>query len=195
MTTLTVTKAGGSTLAGNRLHKSVPWIVLGASIVVSAAIFALLAAAGGGGFSYVGTGVIAALIYVIAIYTLSRAVEGSRQATDRLVTALVSGAFILAMIPLVSVTWEVAANGWTRIDAEFFNSSMRNVTGEGGGALHAMVGTLLITLAATVISVPFGLFTSIYLVEYGRGKLATIITFLVDVMTGCLLYTSDAADE
>jgi phosphate transport system permease protein len=62
---------------------------------------------------------------------------------------------------------------------------MRNVVGEGGGALHAIVGTLLITLAAAVISIPIGLFTSIYLVEYGAGKrLARGITFLVDVMTG-----------
>jgi phosphate transport system permease protein len=61
---------------------------------------------------------------------------------------------------------------------------MRNVVGEGGGALHAIVGTLLITLAAAIISIPIGLFTAIYLVEYGRGRLARGITFLVDVMTG-----------
>jgi phosphate transport system permease protein len=43
---------------------------------------------------------------------------------------------------------------------------------------------VLITLAAAIISIPIGLLTSIYLVEYGRGKLAQGITFLVDVMTG-----------
>src|SRR5690606_14770886 len=92
--------------------------------------------------------------------------------------------FLVALIPLISLTATVVANGVARFDIEFFNSSMRNITGEGGGALHAMVGTLLITLAATIISVPLGLMTSIYLVEYGRGRLARIITFLVDVMTG-----------
>lgn len=107
-----------------------------------------------------------------------------RKLTDRFVTVLVAGAFIVALIPLISLTATVVANGVARFDPEFFNSSMRNVTGEGGGALHAMIGTLLITLAATIISVPLGLLTSIYLVEYGRGRLARIITFLVDVMTG-----------
>ena len=34
------------------------------------------------------------------------------------------------------------------------------------------------------MSVPFGVFTSIYLVEYGRGRLARMITSMVDVMTG-----------
>ena len=61
---------------------------------------------------------------------------------------------------------------------------MRNVVGEGGGALHAIIGTLLITGMATLISVPVGLLTAIYLVEYGRGPLARAITFFVDVMTG-----------
>jgi phosphate transport system permease protein len=61
---------------------------------------------------------------------------------------------------------------------------MRNVVGAGGGGLHAIIGTLLVTGAATVISVPIGIMTAIYLVEYGKGRLARSITFLIDVMTG-----------
>ena len=89
------------------------------------------------------------------------------------------------MVPLVSVSWTVIVNGINRFDAMFFSSSMRNVVGEGGGALHAIVGTLLITGAAAIISIPIGLMAAVYLVEYGEGKrLARGITFLVDVMTG-----------
>ena len=61
---------------------------------------------------------------------------------------------------------------------------MSGVVGEGGGAYHAIVGTLIITGLAALISVPIGLMTAIYLVEYGTGKLKRAITFLVDVMTG-----------
>ncbi len=62
---------------------------------------------------------------------------------------------------------------------------MRNIIGEGGGIYHAILGTLLITLAATVISVPVGLMAAIYLVEYGNSsRTARAITFFVDVMTG-----------
>ncbi|MBN9613014.1 MAG: phosphate ABC transporter permease PstA, partial [Actinobacteria bacterium] len=125
-----------------------------------------------------------ALLHLVVSTGISGAVEGRRQAVDRLVTGLVTGSFLVAMVPLISVAWTVIANGIHRFDVEFFSSSMRNVTGEGGGALHAMIGTLLITLAATIISVPLGLLTSIYLIEYGRGRLAKLITFLVDVMTG-----------
>ncbi|MFV0433364.1 MAG: phosphate ABC transporter permease PstA [Leucobacter sp.] len=173
-----------SALAGNRLSRSIIWIVLIACLVVSAALFGILAAARGESFSLTGAILIGLILYLVVTTVISASVEGRRQATDRFVTNLVVGAFLLAMVPLVSVSITVIVNGIARIDPEFFNSSMRNVTGEGGGALHAMVGTLLITLAATVISVPLGLMTSIYLVEYGRGRIAKVITFLVDVMTG-----------
>nr|WP_245907362.1 phosphate ABC transporter permease PstA [Leucobacter massiliensis] len=182
LTVRTVTP--GSALAGNRLPRTTPWLVLAGALLASFALFGLLAAASGGTLSVVGAVLVAAILYLLVITVMSAIVEGTRQAMDRFVTGLVTGAFLLAMVPLVSVGITVVSNGLARFDGEFFNSSMRNITGEGGGALHAMIGTLLITLAATIISVPLGLMTSIYLVEYGRGRLAKTITFLVDVMTG-----------
>jgi phosphate transport system permease protein len=120
----------------------------------------------------------------VALYVLSRAVEGGRRATDRLVTCLVTSAFGIAMVPLVSLVYEVVRRGMARFDGEFFTFSMVGIVGEGGGAYHAVLGTLIVTGLATVISVPIGLMSAIYLVEYGRGRLARSITFLVDVMTG-----------
>jgi phosphate transport system permease protein len=55
---------------------------------------------------------------------------------------------------------------------------------EGGGIYAALIGTLIIVGIATVIALPIGIFTAIYLVEYGRGKFARTVTFFVDVMTG-----------
>ena len=58
-------------------------------------------------------------------------------------------------------------------------------SGAGGGAVHAIYGTLIVTGLTTLISVPIGLLCAIYLVEYGQGRrLARSITFFVDVMTG-----------
>ena len=115
---------------------------------------------------------------------LGKGISFRRKFSNGLATVLVSFAFLLALVPLISVMITTISGGAARFDLEFFTQSMRGVIGEGGGALHALVGTLLITLTATVISVPLGLFTSIYLVEYGRGRAAKVITFLVDVMTG-----------
>ena len=137
-----------------------------------------------GGVNLVAVGVLGFAVYMVVTYLLSRSVEGRRKATDRMVTGWVTAAFGLAVIPLVSLAWTVVEKGINRMDAEFFTSSMRNVVGEGGGALHAIVGTLELTTIATLISVPLGIMTAIYLVEYGRGRLAKAVTFFVDVMTG-----------
>src|SRR4051812_563745 len=125
-----------------------------------------------------------AAIGTLVVVGTSRAVEGRRKATDRFVTCLVYGAFLLAMVPLVSLIWTVLSKGLARLDAEFFSSSMVGIVGPGGGIYHAIWGTLIITGITAVMSVPVGLLTAIYLVEYGKGRLKQWITFLVDVMTG-----------
>src|SRR5450759_2222267 len=112
--------------------------------------------------------------------------RGRRRFVDRLMTTLVTGAVAVAMIPLVSVAWTVGSRGLKRLNGTFLTTTMRGVFGgmDAGGIQHAIIGTLLITLAAAVISVPIGLLCAIYLVEYGRGRLAAAVTFFVDVMTG-----------
>jgi phosphate transport system permease protein len=131
-----------------------------------------------------GWAVFAVAVYAVALPAWSRVVENGRAAKDRLMTTLVWSAFVIALLPLVSLIWQVVKNGIGVLNAEFFTYSMRNIIGPGGGIYHAIMGTLLITLAAAVISVPIGLLTGIYLVEYGAGRLARTVTFLVDVMTG-----------
>jgi phosphate transport system permease protein len=113
-------------------------------------------------------------------------VDKRRHRTDRTMRVLITGAFVLALIPLVSVCWTVVSKGIKKLDAAFLTHSMRGVFGgvDAGGIYHAIIGTLEITLFATLISVPIGLLAAIYLVEYGRGALARSVTFFVDVMTG-----------
>jgi phosphate transport system permease protein len=130
------------------------------------------------------TAVFAALVFGVLVNLASRRIEGRRRATDRAVTTIVSAMFVAAMVPLLSLLHTVLTRGAGRFDGDFFTSTMRNVIGEGGGGLHAILGTLIITSLAALISVPIGMLTAIYLVEYGRGRLARNITFLVDVMTG-----------
>ncbi len=120
-----------------------------------------------------------------------------RRWTDRAMTAVIYASFGAAMIPLVwlAVTviqkgldrFFISATGEKHFNLEFLTTSMRGVFGgmPEGGIQHAIVGTLLITLTATIISVPIGLLTAIFLVEYGgNGWLKKSVTFFVDVMTG-----------
>ncbi len=166
-----------SQLTGNKLPQ------LGARAVVAVALLA-----GVGVYllrDSVIQGVLVAWVLCFAVPAWSAVVEGSRKATDRLVTLFVASAFALAMVPLISILFTVLSKGLNIMGVEFLTFSMRNVVGEGGGVYHAMMGTLLITGAATIISVPIGLFAAIYLVEYAEdNRLSKVLRFLVDVMTG-----------
>ncbi len=125
------------------------------------------------------------ILACIATYAWSRSVEGPRRAKDRLMTMSIASAFGLAMIPLASLLYTVVSKGLNRFDVEFFTESARGVIGAGGGASHAILGTLIITGVATVISVPIGMMAAIYLNEYGgESRLRRALTFFVDVMTG-----------
>lgn len=175
--------AAAQTAPGPRLthatlsNQAVAAVVAGA-FVVGVGVALLL------GVGVVGAVVVGVLLVAVVLPLVSLRVEGPRRAKDRLATVVVSIAFSLAVLPLLSLLITTLANGAARFDLEFFTSDMRGVLGEGGGALHAIIGTLLMTGAAAVISVPIGVLTAIYLVEYGTGRLARAITMLVDVMTG-----------
>nr|WP_131759588.1 phosphate ABC transporter permease PstA [Actinomadura fibrosa] len=114
-------------------------------------------------------------------------VSTGRKIKDKLVQGFVYLAFVLALVPLLSVLWTVVSNGVARLDPTFFQFSMNGVSGKdpGGGAYHAIIGTLEQVLICSVIAVPIAVLTAIYLVEYaGNGRLGKVVSFFVDVMTG-----------
>ncbi len=137
------------------------------------------------GWGVVAWVLLAVVVFAIALPAWSLKVENGRAAKDRFVTTLVWIAFGTALVPLGSLMWKVVSEGVPVLSAEFFTYSMRNVIGEGGGIYHAIIGTLLVTAGAAAISVPVGILSAIYLVEYGgKSRMARTVTFLVDVMTG-----------
>jgi phosphate transport system permease protein len=180
MTTITH-RLGTETLTAGRLPKATVPVTAVASVALGYAL-AVLAS----GASNIGLATLFAFVlFVVIIEIATRAIEGARQAADRRAANLIAGAFLLALVPLGSLIWTTLSNGLARFDMGFFSQSMRNVVGEGGGAIHAIYGTLYVTGMASLISVPIGLLTAIYLAEYGaRNRLSKSITFFVDVMTG-----------
>ncbi len=96
-------------------------------------------------------------------------------------------AFFLALVPLVWILWTVVSKGFhLLLEAQWWTNSQKGITSrrEGGGAIHAIQGTLIIGLTTALISVPIGVMTAIYLVEYGRGRFARAVSFMVDILTG-----------
>lgn len=186
MTSHSMTSPARNVFSVGRLQGYVPGLLLLTSLVLSWLLFTIFRPADEEfQINLILVGLVAIIFFGILLYAVSRKVEGQRRATDRLATLLVTIAFLAALTPLISLVIVVLTNGLVRFDGDFFTLSMRNVVGEGGGAAHAMIGTLLMTLAASAVSVPVGLLTAIYIVEYGSGKrLTRYITFFVDVMTG-----------
>ncbi|MGW4397036.1 phosphate ABC transporter permease PstA [Amycolatopsis nivea] len=114
-------------------------------------------------------------------------VSAVRKVKNGVATVLVWLSFLIAVVPLVWVLYTVIANGIKRIPySNWWGQDFGSVLGDevGGGVLHAVIGTLLQGLVCAVISVPIGLLVAIYLVEYGRGKLARATTFMVDILSG-----------
>ncbi|MET7847609.1 phosphate ABC transporter permease PstA [Streptomyces avermitilis] len=181
MSNAAVTDKRPSTLRGASLPKWSPWAIAAGSVALSVVIGVL-----GGLDSKVQWGLIAALLFILGTYAVAAKVEGRRQAKDRVATSLVWVCFLIAVVPLASLIWETVKRGVKVFDVYFLTHSMGVVadTETGGGIYHAIIGTLEQVGIATLIAVPVGVLTAIYLVEYGRGKLAKAVTFFVDVMTG-----------
>jgi phosphate transport system permease protein len=117
---------------------------------------------------------------VLVSPSLSRRI---RSGSAGVVTTL---AFVLAVLPLMSIMWLVVSRGVHALNVEFLTHSLRNISEDqvGGGVYHAILGTLEMAGLAALMAVPIGILVAVYLVEYGKGMLARAVTFFVDVMMG-----------
>jgi phosphate transport system permease protein len=175
-----VSSLGGGTVVSGTLPR---WFVQ--AVVGGAALLALAVLLVTGTFTIVLLFVLTAVFALPTAYVWSHMADGPRAAKDRLMTLTIAAAFGIAVTPLISLLYEVAKRGLPRFDGSFFTESGRGFIGAGGGAEHAILGTLIITGVATLISVPIGIMAAVYLNEYGgTSRLRRVLTFFVDVMTG-----------
>ena len=118
---------------------------------------------------------------------LEATVSRSRRVRDRLATFWMYGAFVVVVIPLGFILFYVVQKGLPEVLTKgWFTDDIPAVSRKpGGGMAPAIVGTLVITVGASVMAVPLGILGAVYLHEYGgRGRLARLIRFMADVMTG-----------
>ncbi|WP_067480292.1 phosphate ABC transporter permease PstA [Nocardia amamiensis] len=116
-----------------------------------------------------------------------RHVSVARRVRNNIATGLVWLAFGIALVPLGWVLIMVVTKGFSAVvRTNWWQNSMKGVLPHqfAGGVYHAIYGTIVQSLVATVIAVPLGIMAAIYLVEYGRGALAKTTTFMVDILAG-----------
>lgn len=184
MTATTVADNRSPDALALRTPRLSPLLAVGAAlgaVIATIAAFALTPFAGRSEFVLV-----AAAAVVLAVTGASWRIEGRRRAVNRLVTLGATTAFVLALLPLGAVLLYTASRGVKRFSGEFLTHSMAGIgpLDAGGGAYHAIIGTLEQVGLATIIAVPLGLLVAIYITEYGRGRLAKTLRFFIDVMTG-----------
>jgi phosphate transport system permease protein len=111
-----------------------------------------------------------------------------RRVANNVASVLVSLSMVIALTPLVWVLWSVIVQGFKAITSTgWWTHSQAGMTAfaAGGGAYHAIVGTVLLGLVCAAISIPIGVMVAIYLVEYGGGtRLGRLATFMVDILSG-----------
>jgi phosphate transport system permease protein len=110
-----------------------------------------------------------------------------RRLKNSTASTLFVASFGVALVPLVWVLVIVVQKGWRAVTSSgWWTHSLQGVLPEqfSGGIYHALYGTLVQAAIAAVLAVPLGLMAGIYLVEYGRGPLAKVTTFMVDVLAG-----------
>ncbi len=110
-----------------------------------------------------------------------------RAVKDGIARVVMWASFFLAMVPLVWILSTVIGKGVHMLaSSTWWTGNQRNINSDdfGGGARHAIEGTLMMAGVTAVIAVPIGILTAVYLVEYGRGKLARTISFMVDILSG-----------
>lgn len=115
------------------------------------------------------------------------AISFSRKLKNNVASALFTASFLIALIPLLWLLYTVVSRGFAAItSSSWWTRSLAGVLPEqvAGGVYHAMYGTIVQALIAAVLSVPLGVMAAVYLVEYGKGRLAKVTTFMVDILAG-----------
>src|SRR3990167_4499829 len=104
-----------------------------------------------------------------------------RLLVDKIVRIIVFSCVIIAIIPLGSILVEIFKNGAAAISYEFLTATPGAIgTGEGGIG-PAIQGTLIIIGMSSLIGIPIGVLSGIFLSEFGENRLAQVVRFFNDV--------------
>lgn len=107
-----------------------------------------------------------------------------RRFTDRLMTGAAIATVVIVLAPLVAIFGYLVYRGVGAIDWAFLTKTPKPVGEVGGGMANAIVGSLFILGIASIIGVPLGVGAGIYLAEFGRNRLGSVIRFTCDVLNG-----------
>jgi phosphate transport system permease protein len=107
-----------------------------------------------------------------------------RRLVNQGASAFALGAVVLVLVPLLAIFVYLVIKGIGSINITFLTQTPKPPGEAGGGMANAIVGTGLILAVASVIGLPLGIGSGIYLAEYGRNRFGDLIRFTADVLNG-----------
>ena len=164
---------------GKTLKDLIPAIVIAAALAAAIVNFTGLAGPLGGYVSFV-----VSYLFVSFLFGLR---HDTVKAIDKVMTTLVCAGFFTAFIPWVSILFTVFKRGAEAVYWGFFTTDMSVTSGDDeltmGGLSHAIVGSGIILLIASLIAIPFGIITAVYITEV-KGKLSGLVRVMIQSMSG-----------
>lgn len=110
--------------------------------------------------------------------------ERRRRAIDRAAFGLIAAAGLAGSAMLLLILGHIVWRGLPALNLAFFTERPLPYGEPGGGVAPAILGTLAMLVVAAAISIPLGLGTAIYLSEFGRGRFARLVRFVIDLLAG-----------
>ena len=106
-----------------------------------------------------------------------------RKFKDKLFFVLGLACVIIAVTPLISILIEVIVRGAPQLSIQFFTQPAGVIGQSAGGIGPAIQGTLILIGLTSLMGIPLGIMSGIYLAEYGNNKYAALMRMFNDVLT------------
>lgn len=107
-----------------------------------------------------------------------------RKLVSSLFVGFCAAAVLLALIPLAMILFFVVSKGVAALNVDFFRHMPAPVGETGGGMANAIVGTLMLTGLGSLMAIPIGVLSGVYMSEYAGTKFAAAIRFAADTLNG-----------
>jgi phosphate transport system permease protein len=109
---------------------------------------------------------------------------GRRRIVSKTIVGLCGLSVVIALVPLALVFFYVIKQGLTSLNWAFFTRMPKPVGEAGGGMANAILGTFFLIVIASIVAIPVGVISGVYLSEYGKARFASLVRFTADVLNG-----------
>ncbi|MGC4082826.1 MAG: phosphate ABC transporter permease PstA [Vicinamibacterales bacterium] len=107
-----------------------------------------------------------------------------RKLLSTLFVGFCGASVVLALIPLAMILFFVLSQGLRALNLEFFTHMPTPVGEAGGGMANSIVGTLILTALGSILAIPIGVLSGVYMSEYAGSRFASTIRFAADTLNG-----------